>query len=140
MCPQEKKEKANKLLWGGQKRYAFLSFYLPVETTQLKEMASLPAVCSQRPSSSIEGYALSGKCFPVKVKLQSGLLYYYLMDHTRGCADVAVCLPLLCMCKYPSQNMIWDFSFRSAFETIDFSATVPPSYFSYLKCSDFDSS
>lgn len=124
---------------GGQKEYTFMSFYVPVKTTQLKEMVSLPAVCNQSPSSSIRGYTLCRKCFPVKVKLWQCLLCY-IMDHAGGCMNVGLFLLLLCMCKYPSQNVIWDFSFRSALKTLDSSATVPPSYFSYLKCSDFDSS
>lgn len=132
-------EKKKNLIGGGQKEYTFLSFYVPVKTTQLKEMVSLPAVCNQSTSSCIRGYTLCRKCFPVKVKLWQCLLCY-IMDHAGGCMNVGLFLLLLCMCKYPSQNVIWDFSFRSALKTIDSSATVPPSYFSYLKCSDFDSS
>lgn len=99
MCPQEKKKKKTahkKLRGGGRKGYTFLSFYLPVETTQLKETVSLPAVCSQRTSSSIRGYTLSGKCFPVKVKLWSGLLCY-LMGHTNGTL-MSLCSYLCCVC------------------------------------------
>lgn len=41
------KKKKESLIGGGRKRYSFLSFYLSVKSTELKEMVSLPAVCCE---------------------------------------------------------------------------------------------